>query len=351
MRVIRREAKKSVLALKAASVLVGLAAASPLFLVYGLNPLEVYSFVVSSSLFTPVGLSESLVRAIPLLLVSTGLAASFKTGFWNIGAEGQLLAGAMAAFVLIRALSLPAPLMIPLLFLTGFAAGAVWAGIPALLKVKLEVNEVISTLMLYYVIYWAFQHLIHGPWKAVEKVGSLTYGGFAHTEVIPESAQLPTAFGRVHWPTLLLALVLAFLTYFLLEKTPWGFEMRAVGSNPDAAKASGMAYLRAIMLAVAISGGYAGLAGVGELCGVQKRFTPEFLSGYGFMGIITAWLAGTNPLSLVLTNFLYGALLVGGEGLMIEYQLPLGVVNMFNGVILLSVLAADFFVRYEVRFE
>ncbi len=163
MRVIRREAKKSVLALKAASVLVGLAAASPLFLVYGLNPLEVYSFVVSSSLFTPVGLSESLVRAIPLLLVSTGLAASFKTGFWNIGAEGQLLAGAMAAFVLIRALSLPAPLMIPLLFLTGFAAGAVWAGIPALLKVKLEVNEVISTLMLYYVIYWAFQHLIHGP--------------------------------------------------------------------------------------------------------------------------------------------------------------------------------------------
>jgi len=169
--------------------------------------------------------------------------------------------------------------------------------------------------------------------------------------VIPESAQLPTAFGRVHWPTLLLALVLAFLTYFLLEKTPWGFEMRAVGSNPDAAKASGMAYLRAIMLAVAISGGYAGLAGVGELCGVQKRFTPEFLSGYGFMGIITAWLAGTNPLSLVLTNFLYGALLVGGEGLMIEYQLPLGVVNMFNGVILLSVLAADFFVRYEVRFE
>lgn len=352
MRVVRRLEvnRKLLLGVRVVSVSAALFTASLVFMVYGLDPLNVYHSIFYNAFVTRIGVTESVVRMIPLLLVSSGLALAFKTKFWNIGAEGQLLAGAMAAYLLAVSLSSLIPaLLTPLLFTVGFAAGALWGIPPALLKAKLNVNEVISTLMLYYILYWIFQHLIHGPWKAQEKVGGLTYGGFAHTEVLPENAHLPVVDGtRVHWPTLIIALASSILVYLLLIRTPWGFEMRAMGSNPDAAREAGMSYLKTYTLTMVVSGGLAGIAGVGELCGVQKRFTPEFLSGYGFSGIITAWLGGSNPISLVITNFLYGALLVGGEYLMINYRLPIGVVDLFNGIILFFVLAGDFLVRYRV---
>ncbi len=342
--------RKIMILVRILSVLAALMTASIVFLVYGLNPVDVYTSIFYNAFATSIGVTESVVRMIPLLLVSSGLALAFRTGFWNIGAEGQLLAGAMAAYVVaVNYGSLSPALLIPVLFSVGFAAGAAWGILPAILKAKLNVNEVISTLMLYYVLYWTFQHLIHGPWKAKEKVGQLTYGGFAHTEVIPKASHLPLIDGtRIHWPTLLIAVIASILAYLLLTKTPWGFEMRAMGSNPDAAAAAGMSYLRTVALAMVVSGGLAGVAGVGELCGVQKRFTPEFLSGYGFSGIITAWLGGNNPMSLIVTNFLYGGLLVGGEYIMITYKLPIGVVDLFNGIILFFVLAGEFLVRYRV---
>ncbi|MCD6348330.1 MAG: ABC transporter permease [Candidatus Korarchaeota archaeon] len=353
LKVVRRlEINKGLLlTVRVLSVAAALLAASLVFMAYGLDPLDVYRSIFSNAFATRIGLTESVVRMIPLLLVSSGLALVFRTGFWNIGAEGQLLAGAMAAYlVAVNFTTTPTALLIPALFLAGFVAGALWGILPALLKAKLNVNEVISTLMLYYVLYWVFQHLIHGPWKAREKVGQLTYGGFAHTEVLPENSHLPVIDGtRIHWPTLLVAVAASVVAYFLLTRTPWGYEMRVVGDNPDAARAAGISYLKAVTLAMVVSGGLAGLAGVGELCGIQKRFTPEFLSGYGFSGIITAWLGGTNPISLLITNFLYGGLLVGGEYIMITYRLPIGVVDIFNGIILFFVLAGDFFVRYELR--
>ena len=355
IRAVRRleVSKRNLVTVRILSVIVALLTASLVFLAYGLNPLEVYRSIFLNAFATEIGLTESVVRMIPLLLVSSGLALVFRTGFWNIGAEGQLLAGAMASYLLAVELPELSPLiLLPALFAVGFVAGAIWGIPPAVLKAKLNVNEVISTLMLYYVLYWVFQHLIHGPWKAREKVGKLTYGGFAHTEVIPEHSQLPLLPGtRIHWPTLIIAVVASVLVYFLLTRTPWGYEMRVVGSNPDAAKAAGISYLKAVTLAMMVSGGLAGLAGVGELCGSQKRITPEFLSGYGFSGIITAWLGGTNPISLIITNFLYGGLLVGGEYIMITYRLPIGVVDMFNGIILFFVLAGEFFIKYELRRE
>ena len=332
------------------SVLAALLASSLVFIVYGLDPARVYASIFYNAFATRIGIAESVVRMIPLLLVSTGLSLVFRAGFWNIGAEGQLLAGAMAAYSVAVSLGyLPPALLIPALFAVGFAAGAAWGIPPAVLKARLNVNEVISTLMLYYILYWIFQHLIHGPWEVREKVGQLTYGGFAHTAIVPENSQLPLIGGtRIHWPTFLISLAAPFLTYLLLTRTPLGFEMRAIGGNPDASRAAGVSYLRTITLAMVVSGGLAGVAGVGELCGVQRRFTPEFLSGYGFSGIITAWLGGNNPLSLIVTNFLYGGLLVGGEYIMITYRLPIGVVDLFNGTILFFVLAGEFLTKYRV---
>ncbi len=343
--------RRTIILARILSVVAALLTASLVFLIYGLDPLTVYSSIFYNAFATQTGLTESVVRMIPLLLVSSGLALVFMTGFWNIGAEGQLLAGAMAAYLAAVGLSwLPPLVLIPVLFALGFIAGAIWGIVPAILKARLNVNEVISTLMFYYILYWFFQHLIHGPWEAKEKVGQLTYGGFAHTEVIPKSSQLPLIAGtRIHWPTLIIAVASSILVYFLIVKTPLGYEMRVVGDNPSAARAAGMSYLKVITLAMVVSGGLAGVAGVGELCGIQLRFTPEFLSGYGFSGIITAWLGGINPISLIITNFLYGGLLVGGEYIMINYRLPIGVVDMFNGIILFFVLSGDFFAKYKVK--
>jgi len=342
--------KKLLITVRICSIAIALILSSILLLMQGIDPYYFFSGLLSNVFGTRVGLTESIVRMIPLLLISSGLSLSFKAGFWNIGAEGQLLAGAMLGYLVASNLDFPSCIQIPLLFISGCLAGAAWGIIPALLKAKLNMNDVISTLMLYYVIYWVFQHMIHGPWKAVETVGELTYGGFAHTRVIPANSQLPVIEGtRIHWPTLLIALASAFLIYFLLKRTTWGFEIRAIGDNPEASRAAGISSTKVLIIVAIISGGLSGIAGIGELCGIQKRFTPEFLSGYGFSAIITAWLSGTNPLSLIIANFLYGGLLVGGNYAMISYKLPIGFINMFNGTILLSVLAGDFMVRYELR--
>ncbi len=333
------------------SIVIAFALASLLLLLHEVNPVDFYVSLLFNVFGTRVGVAESVVRMIPLLLISSGLALSFRAGFWNIGAEGQLLAGAMIGYLIASNFGdSPSYVLIPSLFIFGYLAGAAWGIIPALLKAKLNVNDVISTLMLYYILHWIFQHMIHGPWKAVETVGGLTYGGFAHTQVLPENSQLPVIPGtRVHWPTLMIALASAILLYLLLRRTTWGFEIRALGGNPDASRAAGISRVKVLLLVALISGGLSGTAGIGELCGIQKRFTPGFLSGYGFSAIITAWLSGSNPVNLIISNFLYGGLLVGGSYAMISYKLPLGFINMFNGLILLSVLAGEFLMRYELR--
>lgn len=353
MKLVKRVeiSKKLVVGVRLLSIIIAFSLASLFLLLHGVNPIDFYARLLLNVFGTKVGVTESVVRMIPLLLISSGLALSFRAGFWNVGAEGQLLAGAMLGYLVASTFGdSPSYVLIPLLFIVGYLAGAVWGVIPAFLKAKLNVNDVLSTLMLYYVLYWVFQHMIHGPWKAVETVGGLTYGGFAHTQVLPENSQLPVLTGtRVHWPTLLIALTSTILVHLLLRRTTLGFEIRAFGGNPDASRAAGISGTKVLLLVASVSGGLSGVAGIGELCGIQKRFTPEFLSGYGFSAIITAWLSGNNPVNLLISNFLYGGLLVGGSYAMISYKLPIGFINMFNGLILLSVLIGEFLIRYELR--
>ncbi len=316
--------------------------ASMIYMLQGVDPLDVFSALISA-FTTKVGFSELLVRMIPLLLISSGLALCFRMKFWNIGAEGQYIVGAMAAFLAVESTRQPIVAL-----LSAFAAGAVLAVPPALMKSRLGVNEVLSTLMIYYVVYWVFQYLIHGPWKAREKVGEVSYGGFAHTSIIP--AELGTVPGtRISPVMLFLALSSAVLIYFVMERTKLGFEIKAFGGNPKAAEISGMSYFRTAALTMMISGGLAGLAGAGDLLAIQHRLIPEFPCGYGFTGIITAWLGGTSPLGLIAANMFFGGLLVGGEEMMIVYSLPFGAINVFNGLILMFVAAGEFLTRYRAR--
>ncbi len=330
------------------SLALALVLASLIFAAQGLNPLAVYGITFSRIFGTSTGLAFLLLKAIPLLLCAVGLALAFRAQVWNIGAEGQLLLGSVAAaglalFVMPNA---PPYVIIPAMFVAGFLAGAGWALLPAVLKAKLNVNEVITTLMMNYIAYKLVEYLIYGPWR-----GKATWG-FPFTDLIPESAVLPVIPGTdVHYPTLILALASAVAMFVLMEKTGLGYEVKVYGGNPDLARAAGIRPGKLIIICMLLSGGLAGLAGVGELAGVHKRLKyPWAISaGYGFTAIIVAWLARLNPITNVLTALFMGALLAAGSMMRASFNIPYASVNIFNGLILTCLVAGEVLLRYRIR--
>ena len=329
------------------SILVALVVIGIVFILAGIPPLQTYVRMFRGAFGSTYGLSETLVKTIPLLLTSVGLAVAFRALVWNIGAEGQLLMGATAAtWVALFALpDAPAWILVPAMFLAGFVAGALWALIPAFLKVRFQTNEVITTLMTVYIAEEFVNYLVYGPWKGAAE------WGFPYTDRFPEAAQLPVlGTTRIHYPTLLLALGFAALIYVLLLHTKLGYEIRVTGENPQAARYAGIDARKVVLLVMLISGGLAGLAGVGEVAGVHHRlrYARGISAGYGFTAIIVAWLGRLHPLAIVVASFLFGGLLVGGDVLQVSLNLPVATIDMFNGVILFFVIAAEILTRYKI---
>lgn len=329
------------------SLLLALLAIGIIFQALGVNPLFAYGQIFQGAFGSAYGLSETVVKSIPLMLSGIGLTLAFRARFWNIGAEGQLLAGATCATGLALAYpDWPKLVLLPGMFLAGFIGGALWGLIPALLKARWRVDEVITSLMMVYIASNLVNHLVYGPWKGPEE------RGFPYTSKFSAAAQLPRlAWTRIHYPTLLLALVLAVLLYVLIRQTKWGYQIRVTGENPAAARYAGMSHLKTLLLVMTLSGGLAGLAGVGEVAGIHHRLRyPEGISpGYGFTAIIVAWLARLNPLGAVLTSLLLGGLLVGGDAIQVSLRLPAATIFVFNGTILLFVLGGDLIARYRIR--
>ena len=331
------------------SVGVALALSSVIFAAHGLNPLEVYSVILRSTL-TRTGLAWAVVKLIPLLLCALGLVIVFRARIWNIGAEGQLLMGAVASaglalFVMPDA---PSAVLVPAMFIVGFLAGAGWALIPGVLRAKLGVNEVITTLMMNYIAVDILIYLTHGPWRGERAWGRPL------TDPIPGQAVLPTVPGTyIHYPTLILALVLACAVHVLMEKTGLGYELKVFGDNPELARAAGMRPARLVIISMLLSGGLAGLAGVGELAGIHKMLNGErpwsLSSGYGYTAIIVAWLARLNPLAAVVAAFFMGALVWAGMSMQTMLDLPFASVNIFNGLILVCLVSGELLLRYRVR--
>ncbi len=330
----------SVLAIAAA-----LAVAAGLFQVYGVSPLRAYQLILQGALGSPLGLAEIVRRAIPLLLCGVGLTVAFRAVFWNIGAEGQLLLGAVAATGVGLFSGLPDALLLPAMFLAGFLAGAAWGLIPAALKAKLGLNDVITTLMMNYVAAFLVEWLIHGPWKGTQM------RGFAYTDKLPDAARLALIPGtRIHWLTLVLGLALALLAYVLVTRTRVGFEIRVVGENPHAARFAGMSQVKTTLLVMLISGGLAGLAGVGEIAGVHGmlRSSSQISMGYGYTAIIVAWLARRNPLAVIVTALFFGVIMAGGDVIKSSLGLPSQLINVFNGLILFFLIGSEILMNYRV---
>jgi simple sugar transport system permease protein len=268
---------------------------------------------------------------------------------WNIGAEGQFFVGAFgaSAVVLIPLLPETAPnwLFIIAMMLAGMFCGAIFGLIPGLLKAIFNVNEVISTLMLNYIAVAWNNFFIFAIW---------TEGGFQMSKVFPKNAWLPrlTDLGSeypffrgltTHFG-LIIAIIAAVILWYILNRSKWGYEIRLIGDNPKAANYAGIPIKKHIVLVMVVSGALAGLAGMSEISGVVHRLQGAISPGYGFTGIIVAWLAKLNPIAVIFVSILFGALILAGR----EIQ-PSGVPKMIQGVILVCLIASDFLIRYRVK--
>ena len=328
----------------------GMVAIGLIFLSCGVNPLFAFKKIFTGSFGSAYGIKETVTKAIPLILIGGGLAFAFKAKFWNIGAESQLLMGAIfGTWVGLNwGPSLSPVVIVPLMFMAGFIGGALWGLIPAILKLRFSINEVISTLMLNYICAEFLTLLIVGPWKSKKKFG------FPYTDDLPDSAILSLLPGsRIHTETLILALITVVLLTIVIYKTRFGYEVRVIGENPDAAKYAGIDFTRTTLLIMIISGGMAGLAGVGEVAGIHHylSYPDSISSGYGFTAIIVAWLAKLNPIYVIFSGLFFAGVLVGGDAIQISLGLPAATVDIFNGTMLVFLIMGDFFTKNRVRIQ
>jgi simple sugar transport system permease protein len=309
----------------------------------GAQPWDAYQEMVRAAFGSVYSLSETLVKATPLLLAGLGVGLAFRSGFWNIGAEGQLYMGAMGGtWVALSYPALPAPLLQPLMIVAGCLAGAVWGLMAAVLRVRWRVNEIITTLMCNYIAILWVDFLVYGPWKDPRAFG------FPFTPPLPQTARLPSLpGGRVHLG-LLLGLLAAIGLAVLLKRTRLGYEIRILGLSPRAARYAGMNLTRTTLLVMAMSGGLAALAGVCEVAGVQGQLKHGLSPGYGYTAIIVAWLARLDPWATIVVSMLLGGLLVGSDMLQIAMNLPVAVAYLLQGLILFAVLGVEFLIGYRV---
>lgn len=331
------------------SVLVAFIIGGIILKIIGGQPLVVLKFFFEATFGSWPVFSDTLVKATPLIMVGLACTVAFKMKLWNIGAEGQFYIGAFAAslVVLVPLVSPESPkvLVIGAMVIMGMIGGAIWGFIPGYLKGKFQVNEIITTLMLNYVAILWNNFWIFDRWSDA---------GFQMTPVFERSAWLPRLAdyardyrilsGITLHLGLVFGIVAAAVVWWILARSRWGYEIKLIGDNPQAARYAGINIVRNVVLVMMFSGALAGLAGMSEISGVVHRLQERISPGYGFTGIIVAWLAKLNPFAVILVSILFGALIVAGR----EIQ-PSGLSNMLQGIILFMVISSDVLLRYRVR--
>ncbi|MCS7239990.1 MAG: ABC transporter permease [Candidatus Bipolaricaulota bacterium] len=300
----------------------------------GKDPLKAYRDTFRLNILNPRGLSEVVVRMAPLLLTALGVAIPFRAGLINVGAEGQFMMGALlGTWAALNLPGLPAGLHLSLVILAGMLGGAAWAAIPGLLRALGWVNETITTLLLNYLAPLVVGYFVFGPWRAPE------LAMYPQTPELPPSARFPTLFGtRLHLGFFLGLFFLLGYAY-LISRSRWGLELRAVGGNPEAARRLGLPVERWLVLAMVIGGALAGLAGIAEVAAIHGRLKMAISPGYGFMGFLVNWLAFANPFGILLMAFLIAFIASSGFTLQITQRLPYAAVNVLMALILFTVLA------------
>jgi general nucleoside transport system permease protein len=312
--------------------------------VQGIAPLHALQLLWEGGFGSWWSLQDTLLKAVPIYLCALGVSLTFRMQIWNIGAEGQFALGAMgAAWAVLTFPELPATVLLPLMFVCSGVAGAAWALIPGWCKVRLGVNEIITTLMLNYIGILLLGYLVYGPWK---DPGGM---GFPMTMEYPSAAQIGMIGAtRLHWGLILCA-VLSILIWLFLHKTRLGYEIKASGESLRTARYAFMPYGLLVLLVMGLCGMLAGWAGFVETAAVSHRLQPSVMAGYGYTAIVVAWVARLKIGPMALAAFLLAGLRVGVEVLQLELRIPAAFGFILEGLVLLTVLSGQFFTTYRLR--
>lgn len=317
-----------------------------LFLAMGFDPVRALHAFFIAPLTSVRGLGELVVKATPLVLCAVGLAIGFRANVWNIGAEGQLTLGAITGGGLALAFYGEGGWwLLPLMVIGGAVGGAVWAAVPAFLRLRFNASEILTSLMLNYVALLLLNYLVHGPYRDPD--------GFAFPEsrLFEADAVLPILWSgtRVHLGALFALLAVAG-GWLLIARTFIGFQIKVIGLTPAAAGYAGFDQKRIVWLALLLSGALAGIAGMGEVAGPIGQVTASISPGYGYTAIIVAFLGRLHPVGILLAALLMALSFIGGEAAQIAMGLPKAITGVFQGMLLFFLLASDVLIRYRVRF-
>jgi len=359
------------------AVLAAFAVGAVILLLQGVNPLEAYKAMIVGAFGSKNGLADTLVKSIPLMLVGLGIAIAFRGGVINIGAEGQIIVGALlTTFIGVQlGEQFPGALGIAIGLIAGMVMGGIWGAIPGFLKAQLGVNEILSTIMMNQIAIQIGYYLLRGRMIDPAEVAAGT--NIPHSARLPKTLDMPRFTDLAQWlgftqsakdlglkgylgevygvlvePSRLhsgfiFAVIMAVLVYIFLWRTTIGYRIRAVGLNPHASRYAGMNVKRTMVLSMTLSGAFAGLAGAVEILGLHHRmFEPTAVSaGYGFSGIVAALFGKLHPLGIIPSSILFGGLLVGGDKMQRAMQIPQVLIVAILGLVVLFVVSTDYFVR------
>ncbi len=317
-----------------AAILITFAITAGPIILAGANPIEAYAAYVVVPLTSQFTLLEVLVSATPILFTGAAVAIAFRAGYWNIGAEGQLLLGAIgAAGIGTMVGGLPPIVALPVMIAGGALAGAAWALVPALLRVRFGIDEVVTTLLLNPVALLLVNGLLHGPWRD-------PVTGFPESQRIAASAEFPTLIdrSRVHLG-FLLALAVIVVAWYVLARTPAGLRLRAAGLSPHGARFAGINVFGTLLGAALVSGAIAGIAGVSEVAGIQHRLTGGLSPGYGYTGIVVATLGTLTMPGVAIAALFLGDLTIGASSAARSLGIPSQLGAVVQGVLLLTTVA------------
>ncbi len=326
------------------AALAALAVGAVMLVFLGVDPLVAYRAMLVGAFGSPNALAETTVKAVPLLLIGLGICISFRAKVINIGGEGQMIVGALMATTLgLTVPEMPGWLVISLAMIFGFLGGAIWGAIPGILKAYFNVNEILSTVMMNAIAVQLMNFLLRGPLIDPNQAELLSK--------IPQTARLPDAYHLERWlPTrlhagVIIAVILAFVVYLLLFHTTLGYRIRAVGFNPEASRYGGIRVRRQVVIALLLSGAFAGLAGAVQVYGLNYRMITDgsatgFTGSAGFNGIVTALFGGLHPLGTIPASFFFGALLVGANSMQRISQVPSAFVIALNGLVVIFVVSS-----------
>lgn len=328
-------------AIPVTTIVAALTVSSLALVALGVDPLAAYSTMFVDTLTSEFGVVQVLEKATPLILTGLAVYIPLQAGLGNIGAEGQLLFGALAGTWVGLNVALPGALLVPLMFVVAAAAGALWAFVPAILRAHWNINEIITTLLFTFIAQNVRNYLLSGPMQGET-------ANFPQTALLSAAATVPNISDTGIHAGILVAVAAVVLAYVALSRSRFGFEVTFVGSNPDAATYAGIDKRHVYVLVLIVGGALAGLAGISDISGVQGRFQNSYSPGYGFTAIVIALLGRNSALQVFVAALFFGVLFVGGTSMEVLMGVPAALVDVIQALVILFLITAEFFKRYRV---